>query len=311
MKKTLRYLTLATTLCLLLCSCSRNQPNDNPDSPSVPTDSFSTSGNAINPESNTNSDAQNYDEMYRNLSRELSHELYCELYEQLYNDITTEIFVTNYTTPQNHSKIDRTLDCEQIMLDRAETLKNMISNYYNSDVTKLAFKTSGLKSVKYFSEFMREVLSDEFSSYSEFKELFNDSVYDDYIDYINYSCGGFKEIQGEFYFSSWVNGGRRGTGETWYLDYDIEDDRIIGHFAEFVYDVSQQEKPTAEQLNDENNYNFYDIIIQNIDGNYVITEITSPNSYYYYEIHGMCYNNGYVDRSLITNPKVKPKYPIA
>ncbi len=302
--KKFHYLTLATALSLLLCSCSKSEPIGTSNSLPASTESSDISSSTNeNYESNTDADAQTYEKLYE--------ELYNRIYFELYNELYTEIYFKNYTPPQNCGKIDRSLDCGQIVLDRADALKKMMRNYYYGDQTELTYKKGDEELINKLNCSGYKVVSDEFKTYSEFKGLFNNSIYDKYIDMINYSWGfinyGFREIDGELYICYLGGGGPRGTAETWYLGYDVEDDRIIGHFAELLADVGSNEPLTAEFLNDESNYNFYEIIIQNVDGNYVITNCVGSDNQHYYLEHGLCYNSGFADRSLITNPKVMPK----
>lgn len=192
----------------------------------------------------------------------------------------------------------------KIVLDSADALKNIVGGYYNSDTDKLLFKTE--KNNNGGFDFAKIVVSENFNSYSDFKKLFDNSVYEKYIDLINYSGNGFREKDGVLYYSDYVNGGNRGTAETWCVGYGTEDDRIIGHFAELKVDITSPETVTAEFFNDVNNYRFYDIIIQNIDDNYVVTNCIDSENNQCFSEHGLCYNSGFADTSLITNPKVLP-----
>ena len=151
--------------------------------------------------------------------------------------------------------------------------------------------------------------SDEMSTYAEYKALFADSIYGDYFDYINtQSLSALFDVDGVL-CGSVGQSGLLGTDETWYLGYDVENDKIIGHFAE-LRGLGEPEEKTAEYLNDENNYWFYDITVQKMDGEYVITdcrEKSSGSNYDYFNEHGLYYNSGFADRCLITNEAVKPK----
>ena len=154
-----------------------------------------------------------------------------------------------------------------------------------------------------------KVISDEMSCYSEFKAMFADCIYGDFFDWIStHSLVKMFDIDGVLYGSP-HEGGLLGVVETWYLGCDVQDDRIVGHFAE-LRGMGEPEEKTAEYLNDESNYWFYDITVQCVNGAYVITscrEITSGRDYDYSDVHGIFYNSGFADRSLITNEKVAPK----
>ncbi len=200
--------------------------------------------------------------------------------------------------------IDKSLDCEAILLDRAEQLHIMMSDYLNVDKTKLSF---GL------GEYMPtdghigsyKVVSDEIKTYDDFRSLFSDSIYGGYIDKICSWNPRLQEVDGELYFFE-PAGGYIGSMETWYLDCEVTDDKIIGHFAELcgVEDIGIGD---AEYLNDESNYKFYEIVVQNVNGQYVLTDCGGSDGRSYYTTHGWLYNLGAADRSLITNEKVKPK----
>jgi len=202
--------------------------------------------------------------------------------------------------------IDKSLDCEKILLDRAESLREMMTDYYNPDRNKLVYETGEFEEIQDIG-LVRRVISSELNSYSDFKSLFKDSIYDQYIDMINNSDRGFREIDGKLYVADSTSGGPRGSVETWYLGYDVEDDRIIGHFAELRADPGSNEPIGAEFLNDESNYGFYDIIVQNVGGKYVLTNCVDPENKQFYIEHGWLYNSGIADRKLITNEKFKPK----
>lgn len=220
------------------------------------------------------------------------------------NDTSYDTYVNNYVEPVQTAKIDNSLDCGKIVLDSADALKNMVGGYYNNDTDKLLFKTE--KNSNGGFDFAKIVVSENFNSYSDFKKLFDNSIYEKYIDLINYSGNGFREKDGVLYYSDYVNGGNRGTAETWCVGYDVEESRIIGHFAELKVDIASPETVTADFLNDKNNYRFYDIIIQNIDGNYVVTNCVDSENNQCFSEHGLCYNSGFADRSLVTNPEVLP-----
>ena len=119
------------------------------------------------------------------------------------------------------------------------------------------------------------------------------------------------DINGELYFSESMSG-VLGINESWYIGYDVYDNKIVGHFAQLGWGGEGDNYGVDEPdfLNDRSSYNFYDIIVQNIGGKYVITDCrnTDPEKNYITvaEEHGLFWNCGTVDRSLITNEKVMP-----
>lgn len=204
--------------------------------------------------------------------------------------------------------IDKSLDCEAILLEKADRLCTLMTDYLNLDSEKLIYKLGEPYKDENGMIIGSKVISDEMSCYADFKAMFSDSIYGGYLDYISGSGTSLFDIDGELYCSTHV-GGFLGTDETWYISCDVEDDKIVGHFAE-LRGLGFPEDNTAEYLNNEENYWFYDITVRNVDGTYVITdcrEKSSGKNYEFYDQHGLCYNSGFADRSLITNEKVKPK----
>lgn len=203
------------------------------------------------------------------------------------------------------SLIDKSLDCEKILLDRAISLQLLMTDYLSYDKRYLAFELGECITIS--AETMAyKVISDKIKTYEDFKELFSDMIYGEYIDKICSYNPRLAEINDELYYVESV-GGYIGTLETWYIGYEVTDNKIIGHFARLrgVEDIGIKD---ALYLNDEDNYSFYDITVQNIDGKYVLTDCNGIETKdLYYRIHGWCYNSGIVDRSLITNENVKPK----
>lgn len=207
---------------------------------------------------------------------------------------------------ENCEPIDKSLDCEAILLDRAENLRIMMSNYLSYDKDRLAFDL-GETYITHGQAEAFKVVSDTLKTYADFKALFSDKIYGGYIDKICSYTPQLAEQDGELFFVESV-GGYIGTFETWYLGFEVTDKEIIGHFAKLggVEDIGLED---SEYLNDESNYSFYDIIVQNVDGQYVLTDCNGDNpKETYYRMHGWLYNSGKADRSLITNEKVKPKF---
>lgn len=220
---------------------------------------------------------------------------------------------TSYTTDLNFGRdtvvtvecnlIDKSLDCEKIILERAETLHRMIYDYLSFDESTLVYSL-GERCTKPGVFDTYKVISDEIKTYDDFKDMFSDEIYGSYIDYICSDTPRLLDIDGELYFHECLSG-IIGIYETWYLGYEVTDYSIIGHFAalEGVPTVNEDHLNNKEYLNNEENYLFYDIIVHNINGNYVLTGCGTLK----FNNHGMFYNSGKADRSLIYNEKVKPK----
>ena len=254
----------------------------------------------------------------------------CDVYEEV-NEKTTDNEITTENSPDESlstefgwffddvkeysadnimcEPIDKSADCEAILLEKADRLQTLIFRYLNNDTEKLAYKFGEAIYNEYEMSIGAKVISDEMSCYSEFKAMFADCIYGDFFDWIStHSLVKMFDIDGVLYGSP-HEGGLLGVVETWYLGCDVQDDRIVGHFAE-LRGMGEPEEKTAEYLNDESNYWFYDITVQCVNGAYVITscrEITSGRDYDYSDVHGIFYNSGFADRSLITNEKVAPK----
>lgn len=232
---------------------------------------------------------------------------YVEGFWNLFDEVPIIITPEEYITPTNCIPIDKSLDCERILLDRAEILVEMMMKYYYPGQEMRAYTLGEFEVLEELGS-AREVNSDKFKTYSEFKALFSDKIYEPYIDFINFSDSGFREHNGRLYFVDYVSGGPRGSIEAWYLGYNVTQEKIIGHFAELHADSGSDVPLGEEYLNNENNYDFYDIIVQNIDGKYVLTNCVSSNNYPYYIEHGWLYDSGAVNRTLITNEKIKPMF---
>lgn len=204
-------------------------------------------------------------------------------------------------TVEECDPIDKSLNCEEILLDRAESLQILMCDYLNYDRREVVFEIGEEDENGY------PVLSDWLKTYDDFKRLFSDKIYGDYLDNICSWYTRLTEIDGRLYRIEPIGvGAYIGTFETWYLGYEVTDKKIIGHFARLggVEDIGLDD---PEYLNDESNYSFYDITVQNIGGQYVLTDCKGDDPRDYYTLHGWCYNAGRADRSLITNEKVKPR----
>ncbi len=204
--------------------------------------------------------------------------------------------------------VDMSLDHEAIVLEKSEELHRLMYNYLHYNEEKLNFELGAACTDEGVYDTCL-VISDEMETYEDFKKLFSDSVYSEYFDYINTDTPALMDINGKLYRSDSM-GGYLGTFETWYIGCDVEEDRIIGHFAE-LNGIENIGLDDAEYLNDPDNYRFYDIVIQNVGGSYVITDcrgITEGHDYDYYQCHGYFYNSGKADRSLVTNESFKPVF---
>lgn len=236
-----------------------------------------------------------------------------EAVEDVFVGFWLENVVNDYSSDNIKCEpIDKSADCEAILFEKADRLRTLIYNYLNNDSENLIYEYDKDDIYVYQHNYKLgyKIISDEIKSYSDFKSLFADSIYGDYFDYINqHTYGRIFEVNGMLYAYQ-DNCGLVGTDETWYMGYDVYDDRIVGHYIQLrgIGDPSEQ---TAEYLNDENNYWFYDITVQLVNGVYVVTdcrEITSGRNYHYFNKHGICYDSGFADRSLITNERLIPKY---
>jgi hypothetical protein len=202
--------------------------------------------------------------------------------------------------------IDMTLDCELILLDKAEKLHEMISGWGNVDRSALAFEL-GEKADDFISnDGAYKVISDKVRTYADFKALYDKDIYGAYIDSLMW--GFLLEVNGTLYYIDPMSG-LLGTYETWYLGCDVTGDAIVGHFAILCWGDEDNETTNAEFLNDISHYKFYDITVRNVGGNYVITSCGDENDIILGKVmeHGLYYNSGAADRSLITNEAVKPK----
>lgn len=237
-----------------------------------------------------------------------SAESQSEVNSSIYTEPTEE--TTDYYDKEIECEpIDSSLDCEAIILEKADRLYTLISDYRNLDSDKLKYTYSAPYCFNEYGDITgAKVISGEMSCYADFKALFSDSIYGDYLDYLNQTPPSLFDIDGELYGTAHI-GGFMGTDETWYLGHDVQENKIVGHFAE-LQGLGEPSEKTAEYLNDESNYRFYDITVQCVNGVYVVTscrETSSGKNYDYSDKHGMCYNSGFADRSLITNEKVAPK----
>ncbi len=203
-------------------------------------------------------------------------------------------------------KIDQYADPWDIVLEKAERLQTLSNNYLHYVEENLAYEIGDWVEGENIHD-TYEVISEEMKTYEDFKNLFSDSVHGEFFDYINTGRPRLTEIDGKLCYTETM-GGYLGIIESWFIGYDWDDDKITGHFAA-LKGIDDIECNNAEHLNDINNYQFYDIVIQNVDGKYVITDCYNAetgNNEDSYQTHGYFYNSGLVDRTLITNEKVMP-----
>ena len=222
---------------------------------------------------------------------------------------------TEYTSNSiDCDPIDKTLDCEKILLEKADEIQNLFNDFLRlggGDV----FEFGDWESVKGFPTHLdaKEARSDEIKTIKNIKSRLNESIYDKYTDYLMQQQYG--EVDGKLYRLEGARGSWLGVNETWYIGYDVTDDKIIGHFAVLGWgDDDDYGVKNPDHLNDINSYEFYDITVQNVGGKYVVTDVRgttkgdgTPIPYDYFECHGCYYNCDVADRSLITNEAVKPK----
>lgn len=201
--------------------------------------------------------------------------------------------------------VDRNLDLEHILLDRAHEIQVLYKDFL-CDGSSDAFELGEWEHVDGFPMSLGScpVISDDIKTVDDIKSRFNKSIYEGYTEKLMYHQYG--EANGKLYRLGGTEGGRRGT-ESWYIGCDIEDDKVVGHFVILGW---AEEDITAEFINDETHYDYYDIVMRNIDGQYLITNVVSTEypDWDNFKAHGFFYDIGVVDRSLITNDAIKPLY---
>lgn len=183
-----------------------------------------------------------------------------------------------------------------VLLERANALHDMIYYYLNDDTSKLAY-TLGDGGV---------VIDDEIKNEAEFRAKFSGMIDSQYIDFVNSFTPNLHDVYGELHYNP-AMGGYLGTLETWLIGVDRTDDSIIGHFAE-LKGIDYDDAKDREYLNDTDNYGFYDIVVKNVGGEYVVTscvDLNDPQAFAFKK-HGLFFHAGMVNKTLITNPAVKP-----
>ena len=292
-----RIIPLCLSLCLL-CSCAGA---DYSESTQLPTEESIASDEIAPFTESTSDESAATDELSATEEAALdSNEKYHGFYEY-----------ESSLNPEECSPIDKSLDCEQILLDRAEALHRLMADYMNYvdclvyEVDRNKSEPIGGQAVKY------PITKSEFKTYAEFKALFADSIYGDYFDKVcTKDCPRMLEEDGHMYYVAPSSGYGVDCVETWYLSATVTDYKIVGHFVLLrALEAFPEEYNTPEYLNNVDNYEFYDITVQNVDGKYLLTDCYGSKGYDYYRSHGWLYNKHWADRSLITNPAVKPAFP--
>ena len=292
-----RIIPLCLSLCLL-CSCAGA---DYSERTQLPTEESIASDEIAPFTESTSDESAATDELSATEEAALdSNEKYHGFYEY-----------ESSLNPEECSPIDKSLDCEQILLDRAEALHRLMADYMNYvdclvyEVDRNKSEPIGGQAVKY------PITKSEFKTYAEFKALFADSIYGDYFDKVcTKDCPRMLEEDGHMYYVAPSSGYGVDCVETWYLSATVTDYKIVGHFVLLrALEAFPEEYNTPEYLNNVDNYEFYDITVQNVDGKYLLTDCYGSKGYDYYRSHGWLYNKHWADRSLITNPAVKPAFP--
>ena len=292
-----RIIPLCLSLCLL-CSCAGA---DYSERTQLPTEESIASDEIAPFTESTSDESAATDELSATEEAALdSNEKYHGFYEY-----------ESSLNPEECSPIDKSLDCEQILLDRAEALHRLMADYMKYvdclvyEVDRNKSEPIGGQAVKY------PITKSEFKTYAEFKALFADSIYGDYFDKVcTKDCPRMLEEDGHMYYVAPSSGYGVDCVETWYLSATVTDYKIVGHFVLLrALEAFPEEYNTPEYLNNVDNYEFYDITVQNVDGQYLLTDCYGSKGYDYYRSHGWLYNKHWADRSLITNPEVKPAFP--
>ncbi|MDE7192599.1 MAG: hypothetical protein K2O14_01395 [Oscillospiraceae bacterium] len=162
-----------------------------------------------------------------------------------------------------------------------------------------------------------EVISDKICSYQSLKNEFSDVVSDEYADFIlkdNIPC--YKEVDNKLYFcrseSSCI-----GFLDAWYLGCKFDGKNIKGYFATLL-GIEAEWAQDADFVNNPSNYHYYEIVLEMIDGNWIICDIkymyndfsysNTQNTYDSngYVIHGCFYNAGIANKDIIEYKTVVP-----
>lgn len=213
----------------------------------------------------------------------------------------------------NCEPIDKTLDCDKILLEKAEALKTLSADYFIKGDYGISGYTADTDSIV-VDEFNNIVavraVSEKNFCYSDWNGSFSDDIYSEYLNVLNAEYFMLFDVDGVLYSGRYSNElcAPFGTLDTWYLGCDVSNNSIVGHFAQ-LDGTGEPEEVTAEYLNDENNYSFYDIIVQCVDGKYVITscyETVSGKNYDMAITHGCYYNSCNSGRGLVTNERLAP-----
>ncbi len=207
----------------------------------------------------------------------------------------------------NADSIDPNIDFSAVIMEKSEELHRLMHDYLHYSEENLVYELGErIENAKIADTY--EVISEEIKTYEDFKVLFEDSIYGEFFDYINTDTPGILEIDGKLCNQQPMSG-IIGCVESWYTGYDVMDNnRIVAHYA-LLKGTEDTGYNSTDHLNNTDNYYFYDIVIQNVDGKYVVTDCynaeTGSNESAPLE-HGVFFNLGIADRTRITNEKVKP-----
>lgn len=213
------------------------------------------------------------------------------------------LYELNETTEISESNQD---GCDDIVIENAQSLKRLVTDYLNPNEESLVFRLDEDSRAPYV---YRKVLDDKINTMVKIKKIFSTTVCDEYIKYLlsDKFFPAYKEENGSLYCAM-SETAPIGTLESWYCGYDVDKDRIIGHFAA-LHDPLGIIEIDQDFINDIKNYTFYNIALRNENGNYMIERCYTDGNipYDYSQVHGLFYDCGEIDKSLITNDKIKPK----
>lgn len=191
--------------------------------------------------------------------------------------------------------IEDNFDYEWYLKDRASALHYMVYNYLNNETGNLVYKLGE----------GGEVIDDTLKSEADFKAIFSDKIESQYFDFVNSFTPNLEDRDGKLYYNAAMSG-YLGTLKTWLIGIEKTEYSIIGHFAE-LGGIDPADEDDPEYVNDLSHYGFYDIVVQNIGGEYVVTncvDLNNPQAFAFKE-HGLFYQPGYSNKN-ITNEAVKP-----
>ncbi len=196
---------------------------------------------------------------------------------------------------------------EEILLEKAQQFHDLMRDYLNINKDLLVFDLGyDVRNQNY-----RNVVSDTLTDYQSLKDIFTETLSDDYADFILRDCDKlprFMEESGILYFAP-SESAIIGFLDTWCVGYEETEGEIIGRFASLSGVPGHPEgKPDEEYLNDLNNYWFYNITLEKFPEGYRITDcrVTDMDHAYYAYGNHTFYHSGVADLSKITNPELLP-----